>query len=301
MLAELNGIDVLVSTAHTGLTSRAKVRACSGVRYQSFRTASFSMHEFQQELLILQCGAMHAECPVTSAADGKLFVVCAQAAAARALQRLQDLPELKDALGASTARDLQLEASMSPAHSSQLNSSSAAPATAAALAAAAAAGSPHAMGPMSTPGASPAAGIMQRSPVQTAQAAASAAVGSGPAGGSSTAGGPGMGFAVGGSEPDDLKQLAQVLASGNSRWLREKAAAAVEQLATDNPSACRCAVCSTVSRHAVVCKQQFARSAANYTYRQSHAFVHSVMVRVILPLISKSPWIHIIRVGIFVC
>lgn len=153
---------------------------------------------------------------------------CVQAAATRALQRLQDIPELKDALPASTARDLQLDPNMSPAHNSQINSSTAAPAAAAALAAAAAAGPA-----MHLSGAPP---CMQRSPVQTAHAVG---VSGGPGGGSNP------GFALGSSEPQDLKQLAQVLASGNSRWLREKAAAAVEQLATDNPVACRC-VCVCV-------------------------------------------------------
>lgn len=164
-----------------------------------------------------------------------------QASAARALQRLQDIPELKEALAASTARELQVEPSMSPAHSSQLNSSSAAPA--AAIVAAAAAGSPHAVVPMQSPhGASAAAAAaMQRSPIQTARAvqAANAVSAAGPAGSPSTGVMPAGGLAVGGSGPEDLKQLAQVLASGNSRWLREKAAAAVEQLAMDNPVACR--------------------------------------------------------------
>lgn len=150
-----------------------------------------------------------------------------QAAATRALQRLHDIPELSEALSASTARDLQLD--MSPSHSSQLNSSSGAPAAAAALAAAAAtaaavaaaataAAAPSAHSPLP-----PAAAL---SPAQQAPAAAAAAAS--------------PGFVAVGSQPEDIQQLAQVLASGNSRWLREKAAAAVEQLAADNPVACRC-------------------------------------------------------------
>jgi hypothetical protein len=121
----------------------------------------------------------------------------------------------------------------------------------------------------------PAASIMQRSPVQTARAAASAAGGAGPAGGSSTAGAPGPGFAVSGSEPEDLKQLAHVLASGNSRWLREKAAAAVEQLATDNPSACRCAACGTANIHARHCQQPL---CCGRTCALSWAVVHQSWV-----------------------
>lgn len=42
-----------------------------------------------------------------------------------------------------------------------------------------------------------------------------------------------------GSEVDDFKQLAEVLACSRNKWLREKAAAAVEQLAADDVQACR--------------------------------------------------------------
>lgn len=169
-----------------------------------------------------------------------------QAAATRALQRLHDIPELKEALSSSTARDLQPDASMSPAHSSQLNSSTATPA-AAAFIAAATAGSPQAAAPLQSPAAAAAASApaqvaaaMQLSPRQTGQTAAPA--GGNAVGVQNVGSAPGPGFTVSGSQPEDLKQLAQVLTAGSSRWLREKAAAAVEQLATDNPAACRCAL-----------------------------------------------------------
>jgi hypothetical protein len=168
-----------------------------------------------------------------------------QAAATRALQRLHDVPELKEALSGSTACNLQPDASMSPAHSSQLNSSTAAPA-AAAFIAAAAAGSPQAAAPLQSPAAAAAASVpaqgtaaMQLSVGQTGQAAAPAGGNAGAVQNAGAAAGPV--FTVSGSRPEDLKQLAQVLTAGSSRWLREKAAAAVEQLATDNPAACRCA------------------------------------------------------------
>jgi hypothetical protein len=45
---------------------------------------------------------------------------------------------------------------------------------------------------------------------------------------------------VAGGEVDDFKQLAEVLACSSNKWLREKAAAAVEQLAADDVQACRC-------------------------------------------------------------
>lgn len=168
-----------------------------------------------------------------------------QAAATRALQRLHDIPELKDALSTSTARDLQPDASMSPAHSSQLNSSTAAPA-AAAFIAAAAAGSPQAAAPLQSPASAAAAAAPAQAGVAMQLSLAQAGQTAAPAGGNAgtvqnVGASVGPGFTVSGSRPEDLKQLAQVLTSGSSRWLREKAAAAVERLAADNPAACRCA------------------------------------------------------------
>lgn len=167
--------------------------------------------------------------------------VVLQAAATRALQRLHDIPDLKDVLAASTASSMSLEASMSPSHSSQLNSSTAAPVAAAAITAATA-GSQQGPSMQAAAVPQPALAVL-RSPVQTAHASTNLPP---PAGGPAAASPPPPALCfAGGSEPEDLKQLAQVLASGNSRWLREKAAAAVEQLATDNPVACRC-VCFCV-------------------------------------------------------
>ena len=169
---------------------------------------------------------------------------CLQAAATRALQRLHDIPELKDTIAATTSRDLQVDVTMSPSHSSQLNSSS----TAAVAAAAAVAATPSATPPAPSAASNSAPTAALGSTGAAAQTALMFAQPSGPSATAvmSGAAAPAAGPPVlpvapvgGGGDLEDIRQLAHVLVSGNSRWLREKAAAAVEQLATENLEACR--------------------------------------------------------------
>lgn len=149
-----------------------------------------------------------------------------QASAARALQRLNDIPELKEQLANSSARDMVAEGN-SNSNSSLLNTTCNGPAATGAAAAAVTTFAVPAAAAVAVAGAGAAAA--------TAAAGGSGlilAARNGSAAGAAAADGAGV-------EVDDLKQLAEVLASNTNKWLREKAAAAVEQLAADDPQACR--------------------------------------------------------------
>jgi hypothetical protein len=151
-------------------------------------------------------------CTVLLTAVCCCWLLCVQASATRALQRLNDIPDLKELLANSAARDMITE---SISGGSLINSSFGTAGCAAASAAGAAAA-------LSMPGAG----------------AASLNSGLIPAGRGSCMG-AGAGDVAGGGEVDDFKQLAEVLACSSNKWLREKAAAAVEQLAADDVQACR--------------------------------------------------------------
>jgi hypothetical protein len=143
-----------------------------------------------------------------------LLHVCPQASAARALQRLNDIPDLKELLANSAARDMITE---SISGSSQLNTSfGTATVAAAALSAA---------GACSMPGGGGSVAGLSNGLIPAARS-------------SCVMVGAGSGGCAGG-EVDDFKQLAEVLGCSSNRWLREKAAAAVEQLAADDVQACR--------------------------------------------------------------
>eukprot|EP00882_Tetradesmus_deserticola_P021169 GHRQ01022916.1.p2 GENE.GHRQ01022916.1~~GHRQ01022916.1.p2 ORF type:complete len:231 (+),score=100.12 GHRQ01022916.1:808-1500(+) len=142
-------------------------------------------------------------------------LVDVQASAARALQRLNDIPDLKEQLASSAARDIVTD---SIGGSSLLNTSFGTANGAAALSSAA--------GAVCAPGGGGAGGAGMSNGVFPASCSGCAVVGAGAAG------------CVAG-EVDDFKQLAEVLACSSNKWLREKAAAAVEQLAADDAQACR--------------------------------------------------------------
>lgn len=150
--------------------------------------------------------------------------VALQASAARALQRLNEIPDLKEQLASSSAHEIIPEGN---SNNSLINTGTGAMAAAGAVAT------------VAIPGGGTAA-VALAAQILGPAATAAAAAGSGAAGPSRI--GPAAGSAAADSvavEVDDVKQLAEVLASNENKWLREKAAAAVEQLAVDDLQACR--------------------------------------------------------------
>lgn len=169
-----------------------------------------------------------------------------QASAARALQRLNDIPELKEQLAASSARDVLAEGSKC---SSLLNTSAAATPFGQPGAAlphdaigATVAGNPAAAPRSSTPPVAALVAGLDQLCLDKDNAAAAAAA-------SAPSAQEGIARVHQGTtaaadddaavEVDDVKQLAEVLANPTNKRLREKAAAAIEQLAVDDPQACR--------------------------------------------------------------
>jgi hypothetical protein len=140
--------------------------------------------------------------------------VPSQASAARALQRINDIPDLKELLANSAARDMITD---SISGSSLLNTS---------FGTAGAAGALSAAGACSIAGGGGSIAGLSNGLIPAARS-------------SCVMVGAGSGD-VSGGEVDDFKQLAEVLACSSNKWLREKAAAAVEQLAADDVQACRC-------------------------------------------------------------
>lgn len=181
---------------------------------------------------------------------------CVQASAARALQRLNDFPELREQLANSSARDILADASAS---GSLLNTNAAVKIIQTGAAVVPSSNSACDAGPVqsSKPGAVLAAGTGKLAFERDRQTQLASGTGSTipavagsaaePAGNQAEAAVPAVPAATADAddelavvEVEDVKQLAEVLANSANKWLREKAAAAVEQLAVDDPQACRC-------------------------------------------------------------
>jgi hypothetical protein len=137
-----------------------------------------------------------------------------QASATRALQRLNDTPDLKELLANSAAPDMITD---SISGGSLINTSFGTASAAGTVGAAAAA--------CSIPGSVGGSAGLSSGLIPAARSSCMVV-------------GAGVADSAGG-EVDDFKQLAEVLACSSNKWLREKAAAAVEQLAADDVQACR--------------------------------------------------------------